>query len=124
MEHTVAVAVILHGAQDVTCMHLLPLGHDDRREVAIDADVTAMTYKHILIAAKLEYGRDHSVKDGTCPGTRLAHIVDTLIVELHVAQSGYIIFTKVIAYHILSCDGYRQASLVLFEVAEIGRAHV
>ena len=85
MEHTVAVAVILHGAQDVTCMHLLPLGHDDRREVAIDADVTAMTYKHILIAAKLEYGRDHSVKDGTSPCTRLAHIVDTLIVELHIA---------------------------------------
>ena len=117
VENAVALAVFLHCAQDITCSHLLSLSHDDRREVAIDADVTAVTNKHILVATKLEDSRHHAVKDGAGTCSRLAHVVGTLVVELHITQTRHVILAKAVAYHVLAGDGNRQAALVLHEVA-------
>ena len=113
----VAAAIVGNGAEKVACLDLLSLRDDGAGKVAINGDVAAVTNKDIACAGILEDAGDGAVEDSTGTGTRTADVVRAFIVELHILHAWHAIDSETAAQHILSGDGYRQTSLVLFESA-------
>ena len=117
VEGAVAAAVVCDGAEDVLCAHFLPFGDDGAGEVAIDGDVASVADEDVACACELEDAGDDAVEDGASSGTRSADEVRAFVVELYVLHAWNIVDSEAAAQHVLPCDGYRQASLVLFEGA-------
>ena len=117
VEGAVAAAVVCDGAEDVLCAHFLPFGDDGAGEVAIDGDVASVADEDVACACELEDAGDDAVEDGASSGTRSADEVRAFVVELYVLHAWNIVDSEAAAQHVLPCDGYRQASLVLLEGA-------
>ena len=117
MEGAIPFAIVGYGAEDVAGTHLLPLGNNGTRQVAIDGNVAAVTNQNVASACKLEDAGNNPVEDSTSAGSGTANIVRALVVELHTLHTRHIIQPEAATHHILSRDGHWQPALVLFEGA-------
>ena len=86
MEGDIAIVVPCHIAERLPCTDLLPDAYGDGREVAVDCQITSVTYNDMLHASHIKYGGYLAIEDATCLRTGLAGDVDTLIVEIHALQ--------------------------------------
>ena len=117
MKDAFARTIVSNGADDILGVNLLTLGNRNRRKVTVNRYVTAVADEHIAGASELEDCRNHAGEDGTGTGSGTAHIVGSLILELHIFKPGNVIRAKTVANHVLAGDGDGQTAAVLLEGA-------
>ena len=116
MEDTVAGGIGSDTSQMLGGGYALTATHTHIGQVVVDGVVVAVADDDGVGTAKIGYG-DHLAREdaaGLC--SAMAGEVDTLVVELHATEAGYIVGAVTAGDGIAARDRYRQTATVFLEI--------